>query len=93
MGQEYANESYKNAPKKWLSGLNAIMMEQMVSHELGSGINGMATILLNIRKLITPIIKTAISLLDVKGNVNIKEVSSSSDGLWQTSIFVNTTTT
>ena len=53
-----------------------------MTHELGSGICGIATIITNIRKVIAPAIDTAYHLQDSEGDVNLKYVPSSPDGLW-----------
>ena len=71
---QYTNKSYKNAFKTQFYSLNAIMMEQIISHELGAGSNGMVRIIPKIRKLIAPIITIVFCLQDKEGDVNIKVV-------------------
>ena len=78
----YANRSYvKSSLKTELSHFNAIVMEEMVSYELGTGITGMTVIIPNITKLIAPVMNTAFALKEEKVDVNLKKVSSSEDGL------------
>ena len=72
-----------------LSHFNTVLMEKMISYELGTGTTGMIKIIPNVRKLIAPIINTAFDFREEKVDVNLKKVSLSEDRLRQTFISVN----
>ena len=60
---KYKNSSYVKSPLKIeIPHFNAVMMEEMVSNEVGAGITGTTRIITDIRKLISPIINTNFSL-------------------------------
>ena len=75
-----------------LSHVNAVVMEEMVTYELGTGITGMTKNIPNITNLIAPIINTDFALQEEKGYVNFKKFPLHDDDLWQTSIFINART-
>jgi len=61
----------------------------MASQELGAGIDGVARIIPNIRKLIAPVINVANKIQDRDEDINLHKTPSFKDGLWQSSISVN----
>ena len=67
-------------------------MEEMVSKELEAGIDGLARIAPSIRKLIAPLLNIANEEQVNKFDINLKQVPSCPDGLWQSSISTNTRT-
>ena len=67
----YENMSYvKSTLKTELSNFNAVVMEETISYELGTGITGMTVIIPNTTKLIAPIINSAFALQEEKVDVN-----------------------
>ena len=90
---QYSSRPYVNSPlKKEKSYFNAVMMEEVVSYELCTGITRMTRIIPNITKLIDPIINTTFILLEEKGNVNFQKIPSSEDSSWQIFISINART-
>ena len=80
---QYANRSYVKSPVKIeLSHINVVVMEEIVTYELGTSITGMTRIIPKITKLIASIINTAFDLQEEKGDINFKKVPSRDYGLW-----------
>ena len=71
---QYTNRQYKDAAKMSMSNTNAIGLEEMVARELEAGIEGIAKIAPNIRKLIAPLINAAYRDQLNKGDINLKKV-------------------
>ena len=89
---QYTNRQYKDAAKMSMSNTNAIGLEEMVARELEAGIEGIAKIAPNIRKLIAPLINAAYRDQLNKGDINLKKGASFDSGLWQSNISVNART-
>ena len=73
-----------------LEGLCVTELSQM---ELQCGITELQHHIPNLPSLISPIISIAHAQQKVKGDINLKEISSSKDGLWQINMCVNAETT
>ena len=86
---QYANRKYKDRLKMDKSIINASVIEEMASKELGAGIDGVARIIPNIRKLIAHVINVANKVQDRDEDINLHKTPSFKDGLWQSSISVN----
>ena len=89
---QYTNCRYKDDYKMLKSNVNATIMEEMVVKELEAGIDGIAKIISNIRKLIAPVINVAHHEQLKKDDINLIKVTSFEDILWQSNISVNTKT-
>jgi len=89
---QYTNRKYKDDLKMLKSNITATVVEEMVAKELGAGIDGIAKIIPNIRKLIAPVINVAHHEQVKKGDINLSKGRSFDDGLWQTNISVNART-
>ena len=72
--------------------LNASLIKELASNELGGGIEGMSRMIPNIRQLVAPIIDVVHDLQNTLGGVNLRQMHSSDDGMWQTSVSVNAMT-
>ena len=76
--------------KTCLEGLCVTELSQM---ELQCGIAELERHVPNLPSLISPIIGISHAQQKVKGDINLKEISSSRDGLWQINMCVNAETT
>ena len=76
--------------KTCLEGLGVTELSQM---GLQCGITELQRHITNLPSLISPIIGIAQTQQKVKGDINLKEISSSKDGLWQINMCVNAETT
>ena len=70
----------------------AAAIENMAAEEICLGINDLENILPTIRGLIAPILDVCYDYQSEIGNINLKKVPTSDDGLWQTSVCVNSFT-
>ena len=70
---QYAHRSYKDKLKLDKSIWSAIIMEEMVSKELEVSIDGIARIIPNIRKLISPIVNITNHEQVHKSDINLKK--------------------
>ena len=89
---QYTNRRYKDQSKMLKSNINATVIEEMVVKELEAGIDGIAKIIPNLRKLIAPVINVAHHEQLKKGDINLSKGASFEDGLWQSNISVNAKT-
>ena len=68
-------------------------MEHISAMEIGSGMDGLITIIPNLRQCIAPTLNVAYDIQGFVGGLNIERVPLSGYGLWQTSISINAQTT
>ena len=72
--------------------LKAKTIEMMCSKEITMGIDNVCTIIPTMRGLIAPVFNVAYDMQREKGDVNIKKIHGYSDGLWISSVCINTYT-
>ena len=72
----YVHRSYKDKLKLDKSIWSATIMEEMISKQSKASVGGIARIILNIRKLIAPIINIANHEQVHKGDINLKNCHS-----------------
>ena len=89
----YATKSYKNERRNTLTKINADVLEEMAACELISAVNGMSKIIHNIKNFIAPTLNVAYQSQKVLGEFNMRKVSISECGMWQSSICINGQTT
>ena len=89
---QYVNRKFTTEARSTKAAFDSKLIEEMVSQEIGIGIDGLCKIIPNLRSLIAPIISIGYELQGSKGEVNLQKMAASSSGLWQTSISVNAQT-
>ena len=89
---QYVNKKYKSKGKTVLASYNAKLIEEAASQELSAGIYSLCTVIPKVRLFIAPVINCAYHLQNTKGDINLKETSGISNGLWQISVSVNAQT-
>ena len=86
---QYTYKRFKSDMKTISSHIRDTAVQCISSHELGAGIDSLATRLPNIRNLISPIVDEAYVRQEQKVDINLKKVDSTCHGVWQNSVCVN----
>ena len=88
----YATKKYKNETRNSLSKVNADILEEMAACELIAAVNGMSDTVHNVSDFIAPTLNIAFDTQQVVGDFNMKKVSITECGMWQSSICINAET-
>ena len=88
----YTYKKYKNSISNELSELNANIIEVMAACELKLAIEDMIKVVPSLDKLIAPLLNVAYDTQKTIGDINMKKISTTECGLWQSSVCVNATT-
>ena len=85
---QYTYKCFKNDLKTTSSHIRDTAVQHISSHELGAGIDSLASRLPNIKHLISPIVNAAYATQTFKGNIGLEKVESTNHGVWQSSVCV-----
>ena len=83
---------YANRKCNRLSHYKGLCLEELSQMEMQCGIANLSNYIPLLPKLISPIIDVAFNLQQSQGDILLKEITGSKDGLWQTSMCVNAET-
>ena len=89
---QYSCKTFKSNKKRVKAIVNEVVTEEIIAHELVAGRIGMCRINPSIKQLIAPILNVAADLQGIRDDVNLKKISVTTYGLWQSSISVNAQT-
>ena len=89
---QYTYKCFNSEFKTMSSHIKDTAVQHICSHELGAGIDSLATRLPNIKRLISPIVDAAYTIQELKGGINLKKLESTYHGVWQSSVCVNSST-
>ena len=89
---QYARKKYVNHTSNQISLLSSAEIEVMCANEIRRAIDSLRHYFRNIHLLIAPVISSANKLQKSIGNVNLKEISTSTNGCWEYNVLVNAAT-
>ena len=89
---QYSNKQYKNPTKQQQTNDNAYEIELMCSEQVTFAVHSISTVFNNSHKIISPMLPVAHKLQEKYGDVNLKKVLTSDNGIWHSELCVNAMT-
>ena len=90
---QYTTKKHSCLSKQVIINQEATIYEKFCSNEISRSVKDLSFILPNIRSIISPVLETTFDLQIKEGKeLNLKEMSSITDGCWQTSICIDAET-
>ena len=88
----YSTKRSKNEKKQLSIDSSATYMENLTSYHVRVGVKTLSKVIPHISKLISPLLLSATKLQEMKGDINLKSVSTVKDGIYQSELCVNSIT-
>ena len=90
---QYTTKKHSRLSKQVIINQDATIYEKYCSNEISRSVKDLSTFLPNIRSIIAPVIETSFDIQSKEGkDLNLKEMSSVTEGCWQTSICIDAET-
>ena len=89
---QYTTKKKTTVAKQIPLNIDATYYERSISEEINRSVNDLSTLIPTIRSVISPVLETCYDLQTDAIKLNMKEVLSSKDGCWQSSLCVNAIT-
>ena len=89
---QYTTKKKNTLAKQIPINIDATAYERMTAHEISRSVNDLSTIVPNIRSVISPVLEATYDLQSDDMKLNMKEVFTSKDGCWQSSLCINAIT-
>ena len=88
----YASKSYQNKNSQMKAILIADQMESLSANVVHHAVQDLSNITPNLHKLLSPVVDVAFKIQVDHGDLNLKQVKTSSSSLWQSNVCVNAST-